>query len=61
MLAFSKPFEVGEKVDRGGVTGTVKSIGFLYTKLIDKDGNEVVMSNAMVISKVITRFVETEK
>jgi small conductance mechanosensitive channel len=61
MLAFSKPFEVGEKVDLGGVTGTVKSIGFLYTKLIDKDGNEIVMSNSMVISKVITRFAETEK
>ncbi|API87490.1 mechanosensitive ion channel domain-containing protein [Francisella uliginis] len=61
MLAFSKPFEVDEKVDLGGVTGTVKSIGFLYTKLADENGNEVVISNSMVMSRVITRFTESEK
>lgn len=61
MLAFSKPFEVGEKVDLGGVTGTVKSIGFLYTKLADENGNEVVISNSMVMSRVITKFTESEK
>lgn len=61
MLAFSKPFNVGEKVDLGGVTGTVKSIGFLYTKLDNENGDEVVMSNSMVMSKVITRFSESKK
>ena len=61
MLAFSKPFEVGEKVDLGGITGAVKSIGFLYTKLDNEDGNEIIMSNSMVMSKVITRFSESKK
>ncbi|ABO46192.1 MULTISPECIES: mechanosensitive ion channel domain-containing protein [Francisella] len=61
MLAFSKPFEVGEKVDFGGIKGTVKSIGFLYTKLDDEDGNEIVISNNLVLSKVITRFTQTDK
>ncbi|APC92277.1 MULTISPECIES: mechanosensitive ion channel domain-containing protein [Francisella] len=61
MLAFSKPFEVGEKVDLGGVKGTVKSIGFLYTKLDDEDGNEVVISNNLIMSKVIIRFTQADK
>lgn len=61
MLAFSKPFEVGEKVDLGGVVGTVKSIGFLYTKLDNENGDEVVISNASVMSRVITRFSKSDK
>ena len=61
MLVFSKPFEVGEKVDLGGVKGTVKLIGFLYTKLDDNDGNEIVISNSLVMSKVITRFTQADK
>ncbi|MDE4978021.1 mechanosensitive ion channel family protein, partial [Francisella tularensis subsp. holarctica] len=61
MLAFSNPFEVGEKFDFGGIKGTVKSIVFLYTKLDDEDGNEIVISNNLVLSKVITRFTQTDK
>ncbi|AIT09416.1 mechanosensitive ion channel protein MscS [Candidatus Francisella endociliophora] len=61
MLAFSKPFEVGGKVDLGGVTGTVKSIGFLYTKLDNENGDEIVISNALIMSRVITRFSQADK
>ncbi|AEI35561.1 mechanosensitive ion channel family protein [Francisella salina] len=60
MLAFSKPFEIGEKVDLGGVKGQVKSIGFLYTKLNDEAGNEIVMPNNLILSRIITRFSESE-
>lgn len=56
MLAFSKPFEIGDKVDLGGIVGTVNSIGFLYTKLDDENGDEIVMSNNLILSRVITRF-----
>ncbi|MDE4957416.1 mechanosensitive ion channel, partial [Francisella tularensis subsp. holarctica] len=45
----------------GGIKGTVKSIGFLYTKLDDEDGNDIVISNNLVLSKVITRFTQTDK
>ncbi|QIV95535.1 small conductance mechanosensitive channel [Allofrancisella inopinata] len=56
MLAFSKPFEIGDNVDIGGSVGVVKSIGFLYTKLSGETGDEIVIVNNMVMSKVITRF-----
>lgn len=61
ILVFSNPFEVGEKVDLGGVEVTVKSIGFLYTKFDDNDSNEIVISNSIVMSKVITRFTQADK
>ena len=58
MLAFSKPFSVGDMVDIGGAKGRVTSIGFLYTKLEDENMNEIIMSNNLVMTKVITRTPE---
>lgn len=54
MLAFSKPFEVGELVDFGGTKGTVKSIGFLYTRLEAENGDTIVLANNLILSRVIT-------
>ncbi|AJC48610.1 mechanosensitive ion channel [Allofrancisella guangzhouensis] len=56
MLAFSKPFEIGDNVDIGGSVGVVKSIGFLYTRLKNEANDEVVIANNMVMSKVITKL-----
>ncbi|MFC4893042.1 mechanosensitive ion channel family protein [Pseudofrancisella aestuarii] len=56
MLAFSKPFSIGEKVDIGGSSGVVKSVGFLYTKLESDSGDEIVLSNSIVMSRVVTRY-----
>ncbi len=56
MLAFSKPFEVGENVDLGGIVGVVSSIGFLYTRLDSQDGREIVLANNLILSKVITKL-----
>ena len=61
MLAFSKPFEVGELVDFGGAKGTVRSIGFLYTRLEDANGDDVVLANNLILSRVITRFKVQDK
>ena len=56
MIAFSKPFEVGQNVDIGGATGTVESVGFLYTRLYNGDGSVIVLANNMVLSRVVTIF-----
>ena len=56
MLAFSKPFEVGENVDFGGIAGVVSSIGFLYTRLDTQDGGEIVLANNLILAKVITKL-----
>ncbi|MFT4694236.1 MAG: small conductance mechanosensitive channel [Francisella sp.] len=56
MLAFSKPFEVGENVDFGGIVGVVSSIGFLYTRLDTQDGGEIVLANNLILAKIITKL-----
>ena len=56
MLAFSKPFEVGENVDFGGIVGVVSSMGFLYTRLDTQDGGEIVLANNLILAKVITKL-----
>ena len=56
MLAFSKPFDIGENVDFGGIVGVVSSIGFLYTRLDTQDGGEIVLANNLILSKVITKL-----
>ena len=61
LLAFSKPFEVGKRVDIGGSVGVVKSIGFLYTKLSADNGDEIVLANNLILSKVITTTSMQEK
>ncbi|APC97536.1 mechanosensitive ion channel family protein [Francisella frigiditurris] len=60
MLAFSKPFSIGEKVDIGGSLGVVKSVGFLYTKLESDSGDEIVLSNSIVMSRVVTRYLDSK-
>ncbi len=60
MIAFSKPFEIGQKVDIGGAAGMVLSVGFMYTRLITDDGNVVVLANNMVLSRVVTIFAPKE-
>jgi small conductance mechanosensitive channel len=54
MLTFSKPFEVGQLVDFGGTKGVVKSIGFLYTRLEAENGDDIMLANNLILSRVIT-------
>lgn len=56
MIAFSKPFKIGQKVDIGGSVGTVSSVDFMYTRLINDDGDMILFSNNMVLSKIIIVF-----
>ena len=56
ILAFSKPLEVGQLVDLGGTKGTIKSIGFLYTRLEAANGDDIILANNLILSRVITRL-----
>lgn len=61
MLAFSKPFEVGQFVDFGGTKGIVRSIGFLYTRLEAENGDDIVLANNLILSRVITTTKSQDK
>ncbi|MBE6851516.1 MAG: mechanosensitive ion channel [Ruminococcus sp.] len=58
LIMFSKPLKVGDLVKFGDVTGTVKSVGILQTKLILGDETTVFIPNGQVADAVIVNYSE---
>ena len=50
ILAFERPINVGDVVQVGTLTGTVKNIGLRASKVKSFDGAEVIVPNGMLIS-----------
>lgn len=54
MLLSVKPFKVGDYVEIGGIGGTVREIGFMYTKLATPDNKIIyVPNNEVATSKIV--------
>ncbi len=54
MLLSVKPFRVGDYVEIGGIGGTVREIGFIYTKLATTDNKIIyVPDNEVATSKIV--------
>lgn len=58
LIMFTKPLKVGDLVKFGDITGTVKSVGILQTKLILGDQTIVVIPNGQVSEAVIINYSE---
>lgn len=56
IIAFSRPFKIGDFVDVGGSTGTVERIGFLFTDLRMTDGRLNEIPNSLILTRTITNF-----
>lgn len=56
IVLFSKPFKVGDFVDLGGVSGTVRHINILQTKLLTPDNKAIYIPNGQVSAAKITNF-----
>lgn len=56
ILLFSKPFNVGDFIDVSGVTGTVKHINILQTKLLTIDNKAIIIPNGQVSSAKIINY-----
>ncbi len=52
----SHPFRVGDYVEIGGVEGTVKEIGMIYTRLITLDNKALYLPNSDVASSKVSNF-----
>lgn len=57
-IMFSKPLKVGDLVQFDDITGTVKEIGILQTKLILSDETAVFIPNGKVADAVIINYSE---
>ena len=56
MISLNKPFGIGEYVDIGGVSGTVKDTDMISITLHTPDNKKTVMANKVVWGKPITNF-----
>lgn len=51
-----QPFEVGDFVEAGGCSGTVREIGLFYTKLVTGDNKLIQLPNSSVVAANITNY-----
>lgn len=52
----SKPFSPGDFIEADSVSGTVKDIGFLHTRLIAPDGKMIFLPNSTLYTSRLTNF-----
>ncbi|SDF76121.1 MULTISPECIES: mechanosensitive ion channel family protein [Thalassobaculum] len=56
MLLFLRPFKVGDYVDAGGASGTVKEVGLFNTELATPDNVYIVVPNSAIFSQDISNY-----
>ena len=56
MLAINQPFGLGDYVDIGSTSGTVKAMDIMSVTLRTPDNKKITMSNKLVWSQVITNY-----
>ena len=56
MLVIFKPFEVGDYIEGGNVSGTVVDIGLFYTTVTTPDNKKVVVPNGTISNTDITNY-----
>ncbi|MDJ0684986.1 MAG: mechanosensitive ion channel [Alphaproteobacteria bacterium] len=56
MLLFFRPFKIGDFVDAGGVTGTVKTVGLFTTELATPDNVMIIAPNKQLWDTAIMNY-----
>lgn len=56
MLLFLRPFKVGDFVEAGGASGTVKEVGLFNTELATADNVYIVVPNSSIFSRDISNY-----
>ncbi len=54
MILFFRPFDVGDVVEAGGVSGTIKSMNLVSTTIKTFDNKDMLVPNNMIWNRVIT-------
>lgn len=58
IILFSKPFRSGDFVETNDASGTVQSIGILYTKILTSDNKTIYIPNGKISDSLIINFSE---
>lgn len=60
LMLISKPFSAGDYIEAGGIMGTVKAVGFIYTTIATADNKLIYVPNSdMAAGKIINYSAET--
>lgn len=55
-IALDKPFEVGDAISTGSVSGTVEHVGLKTTRLRSASGEQIVVANAELLKNSLKNF-----
>ena len=56
MLAFEKPFKIGDFIEVGGEAGKIKEIGIRSSKLSTAEGADIIIPNGDLLSKHVINW-----
>ena len=56
MLIIFRPYKIGQFIDIGGTSGTVKDLNIFVTELVTPDNVQIIMPNGQAWGTVITNF-----
>lgn len=56
MILLFRPFRIGDFIDAGGFSGTVKEIGIFYTVLTTPDNREVTIPNGTITGASVVNY-----
>jgi small conductance mechanosensitive channel len=56
MLTLNRPFQIGDYVDAGGVSGTIKSMDMMVVSIITPDNKQIIIPNKSVWGSAITNY-----
>lgn len=56
MLIIFRPYKIGQFVDIGGTSGTVKDLNIFVTELVTPDNVQIIMPNGKAWGTVVTNF-----
>ncbi len=56
LILFNHPFRVGDFIEVGGVTGTVKTIELTYSVLLSPDNKELIFPNSKLVDDSIINY-----
>jgi len=54
MLAFSRPFDIGDKINVGGLEGVVKEINLKNVHIFSVEGKDIFIPNTQVFTSAVT-------
>jgi len=61
ILAFERPIQIGDEIQVGTTSGTVKEVGIRASKIQGYDGSEIVMPNGDLLSQSLINWTLSDK